>query len=120
MPAAREVLVTGSDLEVTRLDYRVGDGTTPTCTIASRSDGWRPAAFASLWRAQSPCMVRARHTWCRALDTYVRSAGSGDCLHRHVAEAADLAGVGLRGMANENVLPHLHSRLPRCGRDDFR
>ena len=29
MPAARQVLATGSELEVTRLDYRVGDGTRP-------------------------------------------------------------------------------------------
>ena len=28
MSAARKILATGSDLEVTRLDYRVGDGTT--------------------------------------------------------------------------------------------
>jgi quercetin dioxygenase-like cupin family protein len=27
--AAREILASGSDLEVTRLEYRVGDGTTP-------------------------------------------------------------------------------------------
>jgi quercetin dioxygenase-like cupin family protein len=29
MAAARDVLASGSDLEVTRLDYRIGDGTTP-------------------------------------------------------------------------------------------
>ena len=29
MAAAREVLASGSELEVTRLEYRVGDGTTP-------------------------------------------------------------------------------------------
>ena len=29
MPAAREILASGTDLEVTRLDYRVGDGTEP-------------------------------------------------------------------------------------------
>ena len=28
MAAAREILASGSDLEVTQLDYRVGDGTT--------------------------------------------------------------------------------------------
>jgi quercetin dioxygenase-like cupin family protein len=29
MSAAREILVSGTDLEVTRLEYRVGDGTDP-------------------------------------------------------------------------------------------
>jgi quercetin dioxygenase-like cupin family protein len=29
MTAAREILVSGSELEVTRLDYRAGDGTKP-------------------------------------------------------------------------------------------
>lgn len=39
MPAAREILASGCDLEVTRLDYRVGDGTDPHAHDCEQA-GW--------------------------------------------------------------------------------